>query len=133
MYSSTFLPFSLAPRELIEHELRIGDEVPLEQPSGLLDEAVQPLEAEVLHPDGRLRSDPSEDVEGPADPDHEAVYAPAHPVTKLFLSWSPQRHPDEIGVGAIDAPRELGFLLLSHLSEHRGLRSADDQTGVVSL
>src|SRR4051794_5131063 len=109
-----------------DHEARVEPEVARQQAARLLRDAVDPLEAALLHPSRRLRDAPRVEVEGRPDSAHDGhVERRAHARHPLLLLGHADAHPEHVGLGSVDLLDHGGLLLARERAEGRRV-AADD-------
>src|SRR4051812_38934613 len=109
-----------------EQEGRVVIEIAREEATGLLRDAVAPLQAPSLYPRRRLRDPPAMEVKGRAHPGHHRdVEVPLHPRHPLLLLRGADPDPQHVRTIVLDLANEAVLLRPGERPERRRV-AADD-------
>jgi hypothetical protein len=103
----------------LDDENSICNEIPLDETARVLRHAVNPLQANSLHPYGSTLDKTCVKVERGPYSYHDGVDAPAMGMHPSFLLWAAESHPDNPGTRAIDLFNDSGILFLCQVTEWR--------------
>src|SRR5208337_1745860 len=113
---------------------RVVREISPPEPVRLLAQAIQPLQAAVFYPLGRISSKPGVDVERRADPDHQGGVQSFEILRhKAFLLRSTQSNPNDVWLALVDPRDQFVLFRRSQWPERRGVGSDDVDRGNENL
>jgi hypothetical protein len=116
-------------------ERHTDNDVPPEEPPGLLAEAVQPLQPDLLHPPWRPPHVTAQEAEAVTDPQPPGRrQGGPQQRDQAFLLWGAERHVDDVGAGRGQRIAELAHDALVLLeSEGRTVSPRDLQSRIAAL